>query len=131
MSIQRTTRDLLIEASGADFGLLAAAYLAMIAFAALVAINCSDWFLSRSEASFAGVLLVLFAVVATIGLGSFLGIPLSPNVVQVLPFIALGFGVDDMFVLLFSFKYRERLSVEEMISETTRIAGSSVEHQHR
>eukprot|EP01084_Bolivina_argentea_P056469 103365_1 len=122
----RTTVDLLREASSADFGLLAIAYIAMIIFASLTAINFNDWFLSRSEASCAGVLLVLFAVLATIGLGSFLQVPLSPNIVQVLPFIALGFGVDDMFVLLFSFKYRERATVQEMISETVRIAGSSV-----
>ncbi len=31
-----------------------------------------------------------------------------------------------MFVLLFSFKYRERAIVQEMISETVRIAGSLV-----
>ncbi len=61
--IQRTTGDLLREASSADFGLLAIAYVAMIIFASLTAIKPTDWFLSRSEASFAGVLLVLFAVV--------------------------------------------------------------------
>lgn len=122
----RTSSDLLREASSADLALLAAAYIIMIIFASLTAINVNNWFLSRSEASFAGVVLVLLAVVATIGLGSFLAVPLSPNVVQVLPFIALGFGVDDMFILLFSFKYREKLKIEEMIAETTRIAGSSV-----
>jgi len=122
----RTPTDLLRDASQADFGLLALAYIVMIVFAAFTAINFNNAFLSRSEASSAGVLLVLFAVVSTIGAGSFLQIPLSPNVVQVLPFIALGFGVDDMFVLLFSFRYRENAPIEDMISETTRIAGSSV-----
>jgi len=122
----RTAGDILADASSADFGLLSAAYVIMIVFASLAAVNFKNFFASKSEASAAGVLLVLYSVLATIGLGSLFQIKLSPNIIQVLPFIALGFGVDDMFVLLFSFKYRENLEIEEMISETTRIAGSSV-----
>jgi len=122
----RTPGDILADASSASFGLIGAAYAVMIIFAALAALNLSNGFLSRSEVSAMGVLLVLLSVAASIGLGSLMNITLSPNVIQVLPFIALGFGVDDMFVLLFSFRYREGLKIEEMIAETTRIAGSSV-----
>ena len=121
----RTAGDLLADASAADFALLGVAYIAMIVFAALVAFRPRDLFLSRSEASCCGVLLVLLAVLATMGTGAIF-LKFSPNVVQVLPFIALGFGVDDMFVLLFSFRFRENLTIEQMLGEAVRLAGSSV-----
>ncbi len=80
----RTSSDLLTEASSADFTLLGIAYITMIIFASLTAVK-RDFFLSRTEASCSGVLIVLVTVVATMGLGANF-IVFSPNVVQVLPF---------------------------------------------
>eukprot|EP01084_Bolivina_argentea_P056470 103369_1 len=121
----RSGPDLLAEASSADFVLIFISYFAMIIFAALTAFRPNNLFLSKSESSFFGVVLVVLSVAATMGLaGSF--VKLAPEASNVIPFIAIGFGVDDMFVLIFAYKFRENLSVPQMIAETVRIAGSSV-----
>ena len=52
-----------------------------------------------------GVLLVSLSVAAGCGLCSFLGISFNAASTQVLPFLALGLGVDDMFLL--SHTYRD------------------------
>ena len=52
-----------------------------------------------------GVLLVSLSVASGLGLCSFLGISFNAATTQVLPFIALGLGVDDMFLL--SHTYRD------------------------
>merc|ERR1719461_970342 len=46
-----------------------------------------------------GVLLLLVAIVATIGLGSIFGLGLVPVMFTVYPLLLLGIGVDDMFIL--------------------------------
>lgn len=51
--------------------------------------------------SFFGVLSVVFAYLEAIALGSYFGIEGS-GVVNVVPFLLLGIGVDDMYVLIYS-----------------------------
>ncbi len=121
----RSVDDILADAIAADFVLIFISYFSMLIFAALTAFRPNNLFLSKSEASFFGVLLIILSVVATMGLtGSF--VKVVPECINVIPFVAIGFGVDDMFVLIFAYKYRHNLSVPQMIAATIRIAGSSV-----
>lgn len=55
-----------------------------------------------------GVLLVSLSVAAGLGLCAFAGIGFNAATTQVLPFVALGLGVDDMFLL--SHTYRDLYS---------------------
>jgi hypothetical protein len=74
----------------------------------------------------AGVVLVLGSTIFTFGLTAMLGVKLTPTHLQVLPYISLGLGVNDMFVLAFSFKYDHRRETHQMISALLQEAGVSV-----
>ncbi|ETO35598.1 RND family transporter: Niemann-Pick type C1 disease protein-like protein, partial [Reticulomyxa filosa] len=50
----------------------------------------------------------------------------SPNVVQVLPFVAIGLGVDDMYVMLQCFYFNDKLSPQEMVAKSLETSGASV-----
>jgi predicted RND superfamily exporter protein len=58
---------------------------------------------SQGAVGLAGVLLVALSVAAGLGLCSLLGLSFNAATTQVLPFLALGIGVDDMFLLAHSF----------------------------
>ena len=59
---------------------------------------------SRVGVGLQGIVVVIVAVGCSLGLSSYFGIPFNPTSTQVLPFLALGLGVDDMFVLAHHFK---------------------------
>ena len=95
----------------------------------------------------AGLLLVMLASLGACGLAAMLAISFNATSLQVIPFLALGLGVDDMFILLHSFDEIERYgmsakrnkeairrrsnlwrkkSVEKVIGEMLSRAGPSV-----
>lgn len=49
---------------------------------------------------FAGCMLVTLAGVAGLGCSMILGIPFNAATTQIVPFLTLGLGVDDMFLLV-------------------------------
>ncbi|XP_047728411.1 protein patched homolog 2 isoform X7 [Prionailurus viverrinus] len=58
---------------------------------------------SQGAVGLAGVLLVALAVASGLGLCALLGIAFNAATTQVLPFLALGIGVDDIFLLAHAF----------------------------
>ena len=83
--------------------LIIASYIVMILYAALsLSAKRSDE--SRVGVGFAGIGIVALAVASSFGLAGLLDIAFNPTSTQVLPFLALGLGVDDMFVLAHHFK---------------------------
>ncbi|XP_073089915.1 protein patched homolog 2 isoform X4 [Manis javanica] len=58
---------------------------------------------SQGTVGLAGVLLVALAVASGLGLCALLGITFNAATTQVLPFLALGIGVDDIFLLAHAF----------------------------
>mmetsp|Transcript_48713 Transcript_48713/g.121665 ORF Transcript_48713/g.121665 Transcript_48713/m.121665 type:complete len:1144 (-) Transcript_48713:178-3609(-) len=82
--------------------------------------------LSRSSLAFAGVASVGLAIGGTFGLGGWAGVPQTP-VTSTLPFILLGIGVDDMFVLAGALGRAPRhLNPEERIGYMMKTAGTSI-----
>uniref|UniRef100_H3DQ68 SSD domain-containing protein n=1 Tax=Tetraodon nigroviridis TaxID=99883 RepID=H3DQ68_TETNG len=77
-------------------------YLLMLAYACLTMLR---WDCAKSQGAMglAGVLLVTLSVAAGLGLCSLLGITFNAATTQVLPFLALGVGVDDVFLLAHAF----------------------------
>jgi hypothetical protein len=55
-----------------------------------------------------------------------IGVPFTPTILQVLPFLALGLGVDDMFVLASAFHMRKNTGAPVLVAEALKEAGSSV-----
>ena len=57
---------------------------------------------------FVGVLLVLFAVLSSIGLLSYIGVAGSLIILEVVPFLVLAVGVDNLFIIVHSYEVSTR-----------------------
>eukprot|EP01083_Nonionella_stella_P294926 1002356_1 len=100
----RSAEDLTKAAGSTDFFLIIIGYLVMIVFVSISAFNWRSRVTSRVGPAVVGVLLVILGLVASLGFASYIGLKYSPTITQVLPFLAVALGVDDMFVLLHSFR---------------------------
>ncbi|XP_074612004.1 protein patched homolog 1-like isoform X2 [Acropora palmata] len=91
--------DLLQDFSKTSYSKVGIGYGLMLVYACLTLIHWSDPVESHGALGFAGVLLVTVAVSSGLGFCSFIGIKFNAASTQILPFLALGLGVDDMFLL--------------------------------
>ncbi|OWF43470.1 Niemann-Pick C1 protein [Mizuhopecten yessoensis] len=71
----------------------------------------------------AGVTIVLLSVGASIGFFSFLGIPATLIIAEVVPFLALAVGVDNIFILVQSYQRDVRPPSESLEDQIGRIVG--------
>ncbi|KAF0033990.1 hypothetical protein F2P81_014056 [Scophthalmus maximus] len=97
-----TLEDILKSFSDVSVIRVASGYLLMLAYACLTMLRW-DCAKSQGAVGLAGVLLVTLSVAAGLGLCSLLGISFNAATTQVLPFLALGVGVDDVFLLAHAF----------------------------
>ena len=80
--------------------LLQAQLMAILAYAALMLSKWDEGCVgSRVSVTFAGIIAIGLAVASSYGLCSMIGLFYSP-LMNVLPFLLLGMGVDDMFVIV-------------------------------
>ncbi|XP_036206406.1 protein patched homolog 2 isoform X4 [Myotis myotis] len=97
-----TLDDILQAFSEVSAARVAGGYLLMLAYACVTMLrwDCAQ---SQGAVGLAGVLLVALAVASGLGLCALLGIAFNAATTQVLPFLALGIGVDDIFLLAHAF----------------------------
>nr|XP_055203275.1 protein patched homolog 2 isoform X2 [Gorilla gorilla gorilla] len=82
---------------------------------------------SQGSVGLAGVLLVALAVASSLGLCALLGITFNAATTQVLPFLALGIGVDDVFLLAHAFtEALPGTPLQERMGECLQRTGTSV-----
>lgn len=55
---------------------------------------------SKISLGIAGILIVLSSVAASLGIFSYVGIPLTLIVIEVIPFLVLAVGVDNIFIIV-------------------------------
>uniref|UniRef100_A0A7M4G2E7 Patched 2 n=1 Tax=Crocodylus porosus TaxID=8502 RepID=A0A7M4G2E7_CROPO len=97
-----TLSDIMKSFSDVSAVRVAGGYLLMLAYACVTMLRW-DCAKSQGAVGLAGVLLVALSVASGLGLCSLLGIAFNAATTQVLPFLALGIGVDDMFLLAHAF----------------------------
>lgn len=90
-SISQNTKD--------NIKLIGASIFSMILFCALCQLSCRAKYKSHVLLSLAGILAVIFGIGAGFGLVLLLGKPYV-GFIGVLPFLVLGIGIDDMFIIL-------------------------------
>jgi predicted RND superfamily exporter protein len=112
--------------------LLILGYTFMMVYSGVAFINIKSGIKSKANVGVVGVLLVMISCLAGLGFSSLCGLPFNPTTTQVLPFLVLGLGVDDMFVMAHTFfsifnqaKYR-RLPLHEVSRECLQRVGHSV-----
>jgi predicted RND superfamily exporter protein len=113
------------SASGVLLRLFIAAFAVLIMFAVL-SLTMLDWVRSKVVVGLFGVLSPCLAVLASLGLLSTMGLKYS-GVIGVMPFLILGIGVDDMFIIVESFRHTSpRDSIETRLSGTLAKAAVSI-----
>ncbi|XP_034026422.1 protein patched homolog 1 [Thalassophryne amazonica] len=123
-----TLEDILKSFSDISVIRVASGYLLMLAYACLTMLRW-DCAKSQGAVGLAGVLLVTLSVAAGLGLCSLLGISFNAATTQVLPFLALGVGVDDIFLLAHAFSetgQNKRIPFEDRTGECLKRTGASV-----
>ncbi|XP_075905578.1 protein patched homolog 1 isoform X2 [Nelusetta ayraudi] len=123
-----TLEDILKSFSDISVIRVASGYLLMLAYACLTMLRW-DCAKSQGAVGLAGVLLVTLSVAAGLGLCSLLGITFNAATTQVLPFLALGVGVDDVFLLAHAFSetgQNKRIPFEDRTGECLKRTGASV-----
>ncbi|CAN0336849.1 unnamed protein product, partial [Ascophyllum nodosum] len=123
----RSIDDALAASISGEIFLFAITYIIMVLFVQSVLGRCfAGPVRRRTWLGLGGIFCVLAAGLAAYGLNSGFGVPFT-SLVQVLPFILLGIGVDDMFVIVAAFDHTDPdLPVEERVALGLKRSGFSI-----
>jgi len=80
-----------------------------------------------------GVIIVLLSVCASVGLFGFLGVPATLIIFEIIPFLVLAVGVDNIFILVQTYQRepRRRAGEETHAEHVGRIVGEGSRCQRR
>ena len=111
---ERSIEDELDRQSQSDIVTVAVSYLIMFIYI-LLALgdinNCESLLVdARFTLGFVGVFVVLLSVVSSLGFFFFLGVPATLIIVEVIPFLVLAVGVDNIFILVQHFQVNINLA---------------------
>ncbi|CAD6193959.1 unnamed protein product [Caenorhabditis auriculariae] len=98
--------DMLEEFSQFNYVIIIVGYVLMVIYAAFTQARIDGrWLAIQSNVMIAivGVILVTFSSICGLGLATTLGINFNAATTQVVPFLSLGLGIDDMFLLLHNY----------------------------
>ena len=124
---QRSQNDELAAALGGDLSLLGVTYAIMIIFTCYVTAKGCTPTLTRIGVSLAGIMYIILSMIAGYGFSSGLGVPFN-TLHTVLPFIVVGIGVDDIFIITATYDQLERTIADpaERLIATLRKCGLSI-----
>ncbi|KAL5280790.1 NPC1.2 family protein [Megaselia abdita] len=101
---ERSIEDELNRESKSDVFTILVSYLIMFAYIAISLGNVQEasraFIDSKITLGVGGVVIVLASVVSSIGLFGFIGLPATLIIVEVIPFLVLAVGVDNIFILV-------------------------------
>uniref|UniRef100_A0A673K9J8 Niemann-Pick C1 protein-like n=1 Tax=Sinocyclocheilus rhinocerous TaxID=307959 RepID=A0A673K9J8_9TELE len=126
-SSERSIEDEIDRESNSDITTIVISYVIMFVYISLALghIN-SFWTLlvdSKISLGIAGILIVLSSVACSLGIFSYIGIPLTLIVIEVIPFLVLAVGVDNIFIIVQTYQRDERMPEEELHQQIGRILG--------
>lgn len=97
--------NIMTEFSELSIVRVAVGYILMLVYAAVSLVNWANPVRSQSGLGIAGVLLVAITVAAGLGFCALIGIVFNASTTQIVPFLALGLGVDNMFLLTHTYAH--------------------------
>lgn len=101
---ERSIEDEIERQSQSDVFTIGISYLVMFAYVAISlgrSYNLKNFFIeSRIVLGLGGVLIVLASVLASIGILSFFGVKATLIIIEVIPFLVLAVGVDNIFIIV-------------------------------
>ncbi|NXJ51957.1 NPC1 protein, partial [Spizaetus tyrannus] len=126
-SAERSIEDEINRESNSDVGTVLISYIVMFVYIsiALGHIQSCRRLLVDSKISLgiAGILIVLSSVACSIGIFSYFGIPLTLIVIEVIPFLVLAIGVDNIFIIVQTLQRDERIQGETLDKQIGRVLG--------
>ncbi|XP_019088059.1 PREDICTED: Niemann-Pick C1 protein-like [Camelina sativa] len=130
-SSESSIEEELIRESTADVITIAASYLVMFVYISVTlgdAPQFSTFYISSKVLlGLSGVVLVLLSVLGSVGFFSALGVKSTLIIMEVIPFLVLAVGVDNMCILVHAVKRQPRdVSLEERISSALVEVGPSI-----
>lgn len=87
-------------------------------YAGVALLRRHDPLRSQAGVGIAGVVLVSMTVAAGLGFCALLGIVFNASTTQIVPFLALGLGVDDMFLITASYAEQDMTEVRPHVSHS-------------
>lgn len=78
---------------------------------------------SKVTLGISGILIVLFSVVASLGFWSYIGEPATLIIIEVVPFLVLAVGVDNIFILVQAYQRQKPLVDEPVPHKVGRVLG--------
>ena len=125
-SSERSLDDAISESSGSDITLVSITFTLMITFACVMLGKFLNPLTGHSLLANAGVFAVALGILAGFGLAMWCRVPFV-SMVGVLPFLILGIGIDDMFILVDELDRQETsLSVVETVKEVMARSGATI-----
>ncbi|XP_068196952.1 NPC intracellular cholesterol transporter 1 [Antennarius striatus] len=126
-STERSIEDEIDRESKSDISTIAISYIIMFVYISLALghIQSIGRLLVDSKISLgiAGIFIVLSSVASSLGIFSYFGVPLTLIVIEVIPFLVLAVGVDNIFIIVQTYQRDERIPHEELHQQIGRILG--------
>ncbi|KAJ0174474.1 hypothetical protein K1T71_009582 [Dendrolimus kikuchii] len=117
---ERSIEDELDRASQSDVTTILASYLIMFAYIAIALGRFTTFSRllidSKVTLGLGGVLIVLASVICSVGIFGYVGVPATLIIVEVIPFLVLAVGVDNIFILVQT-SQREGRRPDETVAE--------------
>ncbi|XP_043267009.1 NPC intracellular cholesterol transporter 1 isoform X2 [Venturia canescens] len=130
---ERSIEDELNRESQSDILTILVSYIIMFAYIAISLgqlKSCSRFLIdSKITLGLGGVLIVLTSVICSVGIFGFIGIPATLIIIEVIPFLVLAVGVDNVFILVQTHQREGRRpneSIPEHIGRTLGTVGPSM-----
>lgn len=132
-SAERSIQDAIVELSESEISTVVISYVVMfiyVAFALGQIRNCKS-FLRESKIVLAvgGIFIVMISVVCSLGFWSYLDVTTTMLAVEVIPFLVLAVGVDNIFIMVHTYHRLDRSNyknVAEAIGEAVGQVGPSI-----
>ncbi|XP_057672908.1 NPC intracellular cholesterol transporter 1 homolog 1b-like [Diorhabda carinulata] len=132
-SAERSIEDEIGELSKSTASTVLISYLVMFIYVAftLGKFTSFKYFLldAKFSLAFGGILIVFSSVGSTIGLCGYFGVVTTMLTIEVVPFLVLAVGVDNIYIIVQTHQRKEKdpnLSIPESIAETMAFVGPSI-----
>uniref|UniRef100_A0A673IVJ0 Niemann-Pick C1 protein-like n=1 Tax=Sinocyclocheilus rhinocerous TaxID=307959 RepID=A0A673IVJ0_9TELE len=126
-SAERSIEDEINRESNSDVTTIVISYVIMFVYISLALGHINSFWTvlvdSKISLGIAGILIVLSSVACSLGIFSYIGIPLTLIVIEVIPFLVLAVGVDNIFIIVQTYQRDERMPEEELHQQIGRILG--------
>lgn len=128
-SAERSIQDAIVELSEGEVSTVVISYVVMFIYVAIALgkIRSCQRFFSESKIvlAIAGIIVVLASVVCSLGFWSYLNVTTTMLAIEVIPFLVLAVGVDNIFIMVHAYHRLDRRQYKD-VAEAIAVAMGQV-----